>query len=478
MDAYCYSTWPSFRANPSHNFTVWHHQALDICFEHIAFVFPSHTLFAITSALYAGLQNGRFKRRSFPSILSIRLVLSLVLLLASLTDLTTLFWLDHSYSPFQLLSQGATAIAWLTHCFYIITVGRSVHFRDRGPLVLNFSWYLTFVSVVLIFRHQLQYLSDATSVYVYETFYFGIVSRTTTFISIACQILYCVSLLFPVKQVVKISEVDLPTSSLLWDRLALNYDRSELDSSSDTAPLLLTSTGSLSAPINRRFRGSYGSVSVRRKHKNRREASGRSNAAEDNANFVSKLTFWWLQPLMSTGARGEIRNVRDLPTLPKLLQTPTVREAFQKVWNKVHRKCYHGNTESPIARGEKQQGGNGVPHPSEDLPATFTVRHPTKRSEDLTGNKGRDIPLSGMSLFWSLNRAFGCSYYSLALLKLLVNALSFAGPVLLQYLVGFMEERRVSSYYRSSTRDAVWASFLERMNFTCLLFIHCSLKCI
>lgn len=446
MDAYCYSTWPNFQVDDgSRNFTVWHHQGLDICFEHIAFVVPSHALFAVTSALYAGLQSGKFRRRRFPSILAIRLVLSLVLLLASLTDLTTLFWLTNSYSPAQLLSQGTTAIAWLAHCVYILTVGRSVHFRDRGPLVLNFAWYLTFVSGVFIFRHQLQYLSDPTSVYAYEAFYFGIVTRTTVFVSSACQVLYCLSLLFPVKQVVKISEVDLPTSPLLWDGLALNYDRSELENGSDSAPLLLTATGSVSAPFNRQYRGSYGSISVQRKHRTRRAVSGEKAAAEDNANFVSKLTFWWLQPLMSTGARGEIRSVRDLPTLPRLLQTPVVREGFQKVWHKVHRKCY-GDTECQPVGGEQQQGGHAEPHPPQDPFATPTVRDSTKNSNDFTGNKGRNIPLKRMSLFWSLNRAFGCSYYSLALLKLLVNALSFAGPIFLQHLVGFMEERSVSSY--------------------------------
>ena len=451
MEAYCYSTWPNFRADGSQNFTVWHHQALDICFEHIAFVFPSHALFALASAHYAGLQNGKFKRNWFPSILAIRLVLSLVLLLASLTDLTTLFWLANSYSPAQLLSLGATALAWLTHSVYIVTIGRSVLFRDRGPLVLNFSWYLTFVSVVIVFRHQLQYLGDSTSVYAYEAFYFGIVTRATTFVTIACQILYCLSLLFPVKQVVKISEVDLPTSPLLWDGLTLNYDRSELDNSSETAPLLLTSTGSLSSPFDHHFRESYGSVSVRRKHRSRREA-GKSGAAEDNANFVSKLTFWWLQPLMSTGARGELRRVQDLPLLPHLLQTPVVRETFQKVWNKVHRKCYHDDADGLVAGSKQQQCANGVPHPSQDPSATPTASHST-RNIDLTGNKGRNIPLRGMSLFWSLNRAFGCSYYSLALLKLLVNALSFAGPILLQYLVGFMEERRVSPFSSSAVQS-------------------------
>ena len=444
MEVFCYSTGPTFGVEDGVNFTVWNHQALDICFEHIAFVAPTHALFALTSALYAGLNRSKFKRKGFPSILSIRLLLSLVLLLSALTDLTTLLWLANSYSPAQLLSLGAIALAWLAHCVYIITIGRSVRFRDRGPLVLNFSWYLTFVSVVLLFRHQLQYINNPASVYAYEEFYFGVVTRATTFIAIACQILYCLSLLFPVKQVVKISEVDLPASPQLWDRHALNYDQSDVESSSGTAPLLLTSDSSLSAPVNRHFRESYGSFSVRKKRRSRRMVE-KNVAEEDDANFVSKLTFWWLQPLMSTGARGSLRHVQDLPTLPRLLQTAVVREMFLKVWNKVHRKCYHGNAEHLVKRSEQQQDCNGVPHPLRDLPATPTASQPTRNNEDLTGNKGKNIPVKGMSLFWSLNRAFGCSYYSLALLKLLVNALSFAGPILLQYLVSFVEQRKVSA---------------------------------
>jgi hypothetical protein len=52
-----------------------------------------------------------------------------------------------------------------------------------------------------------------------------------------------------------------------------------------------------------------------------------------------------------------------------------------------------------------------------------------------------------VSLFWALNRTFGAQYYPLGLLKLLADMMNFAGPLLLNRLVSFIENRKASAQW-------------------------------
>ena len=137
---------------------------------------------------------------------------------------------------------------------------------------------------------------------------------------------------------------------------------------------------------------------------------------EDTVSMLSRLTFWWVQPIMSKGARGEITSTEDLPHLPQSLTTENLRIRFQKVWNRFYRNATVG--QHCNGRPDKQNG---------------TSEEGEKKASSRRGrNEPETVSLSNMRLFWALNRAFGCQYYSLAILKLLVDAFSFVGPILLQ----------------------------------------------
>uniref|UniRef100_A0A7N9AP32 ATP-binding cassette, sub-family C (CFTR/MRP), member 10 n=1 Tax=Mastacembelus armatus TaxID=205130 RepID=A0A7N9AP32_9TELE len=105
--------------------------------------------------------------------------------------------------------------------------------------------------------------------------------------------------------------------------------------------------------------------------------------AEDGSGCVSRLFYLWLTPLLRRGQRGELDRPVDVYHLPQKLRTSVVCRYFHQCWK-------------------------------------------------LEGDVG---------LLRVLHKAFGSRYYLLGVLKVVVNMLSFAGPLLLSSLVNFMEEQ-------------------------------------
>uniref|UniRef100_A0A8C4HSN9 ATP-binding cassette sub-family C member 10 n=1 Tax=Dicentrarchus labrax TaxID=13489 RepID=A0A8C4HSN9_DICLA len=100
--------------------------------------------------------------------------------------------------------------------------------------------------------------------------------------------------------------------------------------------------------------------------------------AEDESGCVSRLFYLWLSPLLRRGQRGELNRPADVYHLPRKLRTSVVCRYFHQCWE------------------------------------AWLLR--------------------------VLHKAFGLRYYILGVLKVVVNMLSFAGPLLLSSLVNFMEE--------------------------------------
>uniref|UniRef100_A0A8D3BNZ2 ATP-binding cassette, sub-family C (CFTR/MRP), member 10 n=1 Tax=Scophthalmus maximus TaxID=52904 RepID=A0A8D3BNZ2_SCOMX len=102
--------------------------------------------------------------------------------------------------------------------------------------------------------------------------------------------------------------------------------------------------------------------------------------AEDRSGCGSRLFYLWLTPLLRRGQRGELDRPADVYHLPRKLRTSVVCRYFHQCWE---------------------------------------------------GDVG---------LLRVLHKAFGLRYYLLGVLKVVVNMLSFTGPLLLSGLVTFMEE--------------------------------------
>ena len=150
---------------------------------------------------------------------------------------------------------------------------------------------------------------------------------------------------------------------------------------------------------------------------------------EDKANPLSLLSFWWLQPLMKRGAKGLIQRPADLPQLPTSLSTSAISNKFCKILQKGHQQI------------------SNQPH-NLDEQEIRSLGRMSSSSSSLSSTGQRDEAASTVSsstsLFFALNKAFGWHYYPLGLLKLLSDALGFAGPLLLHSLVSFIENHNVS----------------------------------
>uniref|UniRef100_A0A8C5GMU9 ATP-binding cassette, sub-family C (CFTR/MRP), member 10 n=1 Tax=Gouania willdenowi TaxID=441366 RepID=A0A8C5GMU9_GOUWI len=140
--------------------------------------------------------------------------------------------------------------------------------------------------------------------------------------------------------------------------------------------------------------------------------------AEDGSGFVSRLFYLWLTPLLRLGQRGELDKPEDVYHLPQKLRTRVVCRHFQQ--------CL-----------EACRPGMAVAQPQDQWP------QPVSRNL-LTGTWSshyQEEPLEldeDVSLLRVLRKAFGLWYCMLGLLKVTVNMLSFAGPLLLNSLVNYM----------------------------------------
>uniref|UniRef100_A0A3P8Q616 ATP-binding cassette, sub-family C (CFTR/MRP), member 10 n=1 Tax=Astatotilapia calliptera TaxID=8154 RepID=A0A3P8Q616_ASTCA len=143
--------------------------------------------------------------------------------------------------------------------------------------------------------------------------------------------------------------------------------------------------------------------------------------AEDGSDCLSRLFYLWLTPLLRRGQRWELDRPADVYHLPQKLRTSVICRYFHQCWE----ACWQG---SPVTYQEDQW-----PTPvSTNLPSGSWSLH----------NQDQPLELEGdVRLLKVLHKAFGKWYYILGLLKVTVNILSFAGPLLLSSLVNFMEDK-------------------------------------
>lgn len=142
--------------------------------------------------------------------------------------------------------------------------------------------------------------------------------------------------------------------------------------------------------------------------------------AEDGSDCFSRLFYLWLTPLLRRGQCGELDRPIDVYHLPRKLRTNVVRRYFHQCWE----ACRPG---AVVANRQDQW-----PRPvSRNLLTGTWSSHYQEEPLELEGDVG---------LLKVLHKAFGLRYYMLGVLKVVVNMLSFAGPLLLSSLVNFMEE--------------------------------------
>ena len=418
---FCYEplTGPDFILSPNASFKVWSNGDFDPCFEYLALDIPLYGLFGVASFLYAIRLHTTASRKRRPVHLLVRMLLSALAFLVALGELIGSFKMVEERTISILVSQIVRMVAWTMNIACVYQLSRSVKHCGHGPIFLNLIWYLSLVGLILHFRSVIRWTlypaAYAYDVYFKMSPYFEGLIRISVCAQLAIQTLYAVTLLF---------SADLVTGDNVFITTGRSHSgqhllRTETLQESEREPLLRDS----SLVLQEEGEGSsvlhhgghqLGSRAQRAGHK----LDELQVSSQDKAGFFSKLVFWWINPLMRRGGLGLLEEPSDLPLLPSHLTTSSVREQFTRAsnvrtswWQSLRSKCF---CLLPLTREEPIPGSNPEGH------------------------------IQNVSLLTIFNRAFGCHYYPLGVLKLTSDSLGFAGPLLLNALINFMENKDVS----------------------------------
>ncbi|XP_046589574.1 ATP-binding cassette sub-family C member 10 isoform X2 [Neodiprion lecontei] len=140
-----------------------------------------------------------------------------------------------------------------------------------------------------------------------------------------------------------------------------------------------------------------------------RDPSYLGTAMED-ATVISKLLFHWVTPLMQKGVKGLLNHSDDLYDLPVDVSTSSVSHDVNRY---IHDQI------------QKRRGYLSVD-------ATSASYIP----ETLVGSEAPRI-----SLLKLLHKCFGIQCYAVGILKFIADCSGFMGPILLNKLVGFIEDK-------------------------------------
>jgi len=207
----------------------------------------------------------------------------------------------------------------------------------------------------------------------------------------------------------------------------------------------LITSGSYSA-VSGEFSG-YGAISF---YNDEPPMSNLKEAQEDRANILSRLFFYWVNPLMIKGSLGRLQKPEDLPPLPKSLNTEEIRNKFHRILFGTVRETNPSHLSVKMTIPQIQDSSYHVFSESgtQDTTSTHKQQDDDDDRYSLYSNMSAlQLNSTGRptTLFLALNKAFGLHYYSLGIVKLLNDLLGFAGPLLLHALVSYMENNNVSS---------------------------------
>lgn len=354
--------WEKLCGRTDGNFTIWNNGDFGHCFEQSVIIFPCHLIFACVSLHYLIKHRNHTTPGHIPHspTIYIRYVTAVGLLLLPVLLLALVFLYEKIHpSLADILSWVIKGLAWLLHSSFVWRLRKYYHIHIRGPVLMFVSFLLITGAVIIQLRTVIRHMVSGSS-------YFDPVETYTTYITVSLHLLYSASL-------------------IPWRRAPIRGYISAYQSIND----------STEQEVAARFRG-YGSIS------SPREQLGH---ADDDAGLFSRLTFWWVNPLMRHGYDDNIDSSRDLFLLPARLNIQAIDVKFSS----------HFNLRSTNVINSVQHDD----HSSVAFPLDSTKRK---------------------FLLKALNRTFGWEYYSLGILKFISDGLGFAGPLILNLLVKYMED--------------------------------------
>ena len=357
------------------------------CFQWTVSSLTSYGLFMICLAYLFGVSQNYNRRKTNRKENVVAEVLCVLISLVNIGEVILSYCLKQHHPPAYVLSHTLATAVWML-CF-------AVHFRTRSSLRLrkkNNNFVLFFSIVVLIsttlsFYSVVKTVSEMDNLHFekWPVVYYGVILN---FFFQLCFVITCIGMVF----------VDLKQTSFNRSLPSLIGNVSIQADCGDTGYLVESGASS---------QGSYCETYVRHKEEKTNIFLGQ---AESTKNIFSQLLFWWCNKLILKGYYEQLNTPEDLYMLPSSLDTRSIKERF-----------------SSMMRIQKNQSI------FEDF-----------NNESITDfhKRSKKKPFK-LSVFKSMNNAYGRGYYSLGILKFINDILNFVGPILLNFLVNFMENKEV-----------------------------------
>ncbi|KAJ8384161.1 hypothetical protein AAFF_G00208630 [Aldrovandia affinis] len=361
---------------------VWQNGTISPCFNHLVLSSLSHSVLAISSACYLGAH-----RCSNLVVFSScgwrwRMAMALLLALLFVTDLVMAVLLNEPIMYLDILADGCGILAWFIH-FGALAVLQKFDSRgtgNRGPSVLLVLAILPAPSLAITLS---SYCKDSTYLDLSHPFKF------------VRLVLVATQLFFLLVYLLAFSVVCHGEQAQQAQPLSIN--------DSDQAPLMPNDA---------------------------HVCHDGETVGEDGCSWVSRLFYLWMNPLMRRGQQMELKRPSDVYLLPCRLRTRAICQHFNHCWQEVTKR---GEEEGQMRNGLTPTG-RSIQDGTWSLPDSH---------EGLCGSVTRPAEEAEVRLLRVLHKAFGMKFYLLGVLKLVGTMLSFAGPLLLNGLVSFMEAGQV-----------------------------------
>ena len=411
-------------------FILWNRSNNDFgdCFTLVCLVCPANFLLFCSSFFFARrkLQISEFLERRLYILSKLQVLICALIALESLIEVSCSWSLKSYHPPIYLLSSSLVALAWISNAFtvwrnrHILLLKRCYPAVQVAVLILAFLMTcIQLYSVVLRIQR-----TDFYSLLIYE---YGIITR------IVLEVAFLVLL--------------IPPACASCNRIGLNTDSSTAVSTGIQAS---TERGSI---LRSASRGTF--------YSSTQCVSDDLGIAEDKSNFISKLTFWWVRPMMMKGYKGHLEGVEDLFLLPQSLSTKKIRILFSENFDSLDAQTNQDAATNQIQDDSYSSDTSIIFFPGMQKSASdpnFRSRYQNSMIQRITTassnsaeyseieGPGSTVPkvIHNRSLLSALHHSFGLQYYCVGFLKLTGDGLSFAGPLLLHALVSFMENRQVS----------------------------------
>ncbi|XP_026732381.1 ABC transporter C family member 13 [Trichoplusia ni] len=182
--------------------------------------------------------------------------------------------------------------------------------------------------------------------------------------------------------------------------------------------------------------------------------------------WLSKLLFSWVDPLLQKGLENKLHDPEELFDVPAKYCCSYVGAKMDRslIGNVDNFQQYEDVPHEPFIGSGYGATGETATQPPVSTPVTPTlrvlVRSPRRQN---------------VSLLRALHSCFGLQFYSIGILKLVSDMAGFAGPILLNYLIKFVEDESIDQHlgyvYAGSLLAATLMSALFNTHFNWLMSI-------